>query len=363
MALFLCACSASPATSPPEAESANSTAAAALTVTVASVATGSAETIVAATGTISAWQEVIVSAETSGLAIVDIAVAEGDTVKKGQMLARLNDSQLRAQIAEQEAAIREAKASAEKAAAANRRAETLLAKNTVSQETAEAARTDLATSEARLAQAQAALDTLKVQLSRAEIRAPVDGYVSEPPSVLGTVIQSGTALFHIVRDGRLEVAALVPEQYLSEIVAGQQVEVTNAAGVSVNGTVRGIASKVASATRLGTVYIALPPGTSLRPGMFARIAISVESRTALFVPSTALVWRAGKPNVFVLGEGDVVSARPVALGPRSDGRVAVTSGLAAGEHVVVSGAGFLDDGNVVRVASADTSTAASRKAE
>lgn len=361
-ALILAGCDASPATPQPSAEKTDRVGVTpALTVTVAPVERGSVETTVSATGTVAAWQEVTVTAETSGLAIVDVLVEEGDGVGKGQLLARLNDALLSTQIAQQKAVLREAQATAEKADAANRRAQTLIGKNAVSKETAENAQADLDSADAQVAQAQAALDELNVQLSRTEIIAPVAGYVSERPVALGTVVQTGTELFHIVRDGRLEVAAEVPEQYLSEITPGLRADVTNAAGEVVKATVRSVAAAVDDDTRLGTVYIALPETSSLRPGMFARVTISVSSEIVLSIPQSALVWHGGDPKVFVLGDREIVAIRAVETGARSNGEVAITSGLVAGERIVTSGAGFLNDGNTVRVATTEADATASKQ--
>jgi RND family efflux transporter MFP subunit len=194
---------------------------------------------------------------------------------------------------------------------------------------------------------------LDVQSDRTRVVAPVDGVVSKRSAVVGAVVQTGTELFRIVRDGRIEVAAKVAEQHLADIHPGQSAEVTDAAGNRSPGTVRAIAPTVDEKTRLGIVHVALPPGTSLKPGMSARVAIGAEAQTVLTVPQAAIVWRDGETGVFMVAADGTVAFQAITTGSRADGRVAVTGGIAEGDRIVTAGAGFLSDGSHVRVAVAD----------
>jgi RND family efflux transporter MFP subunit len=350
-ALLLAGCAGYTAT--PEAGSEPTEARApALTVTVAAVETMTARTAVAATGTVVAWQEVVVGAEASGIPIVEVKVEEGDTVEAGQLLLRLDDALIQAQVAEQEAAVGEAEASLEAARTTKQRAETLLRKDAISRETAEEADTALKSAEARLAQAKAALSALEVQLERTRIVAPAAGAISAPPALLGAIVQTGTELVRIIRDGRLEVEAEVPEQYLAGIRTGQAVAMTDAAGNTVAGQVRAVAMAVDSHSRLGTVYVALPEAAGLRPGMFARVSISTDAAPMLGVIQSAIVWRDSKPYVFVVGSDNSVEMRAVVTGPRDGDSIAISAGLSEGEMVVRTGGGFLNDGNTVRIGAA-----------
>jgi RND family efflux transporter MFP subunit len=352
-ALLLAGCAGYTATPEAGAE-ATEIPAPALTVTVAAVETRTAKTTVAATGTVVAWQEIVVGAEASGIAIVEVKVEEGDAVEAGQLLIRLDDALIRAEVAEQEAAVSEAEASLEAARAAQRRAETLLQKDAISREEAEEADTALKSAEAQLAQAKAALSALEVQLDRTRIVAPAAGAISAPPALLGAVVQTGTELVRFIRDGRLEVEAEVPEQYLAGIRGGQTVAVTDAAGNTVAGQVRAVAMAVDSERRLGTVYVALPEAAGLRPGMSARVSIATDAAPMLSVAQSAIVWRDSKPYAFVVGNDNRVEMRAVETGPRDGDSIAISAGLSEGEVVVRSGGGFLNDGNTVRIAAAGT---------
>jgi len=331
--------------------------AATLTVSAEKVLSHRITSSVSATGTVSAWQEATIGAEESGLRLTDVLVKEGDHVKAGDVVARLDDSLLKAQLAEQKAAVAQAQATLESALSAAARADKLLASNAVSAETAEDKATAVKTGKAGVEQAQAAAERLQAQLDRTTIRAPFDGIVSSKPAVAGSIVQAGTELMKIIRGGRLEVGVLVPEKDLAAVSVGQAANIVDASGRSFSGSVSSIAETVNAITRLATVYVAVGEGSRLKPGMFARVTIETAASRQLTVAETALVWHDGKPAVFVIDGESKVSARPVATGTRQNGRVAIESGLSEGDQVVVAGAGFLNDGNLVRVASVEAAAA------
>ncbi|RUV97916.1 efflux RND transporter periplasmic adaptor subunit [Mesorhizobium sp. M1A.F.Ca.IN.022.07.1.1] len=331
--------------------------AATLAVSVEKVVPQTVTSSVSATGTVAAWQEATIGAEESGLRLTEVLVAEGDHVKAGDVVARLDDLLLKAQLAEQKAAVEQAQATLDSALSAAARANKLLASNAVSAETAEDKATAVKTGKAGVDQAQAAAERLQAQLDRTIIRAPFDGIVSSKPAVTGSIVQAGTELMKIVREGRLEVGVLVPEKDLAAISAGQPANIVDASGRAFSGSVSQIAETVNSTTRLGTVYVAVSDGSGLKPGMFARVTIETAASRQLTVAETALVWHGGKPAVFVVDDQGKVSAHPVATGTRQNGRVAIESGLSESVSVVVAGAGFLNDGNLVRVAADETKAA------
>ncbi|RVD69251.1 efflux RND transporter periplasmic adaptor subunit, partial [Mesorhizobium sp. M4A.F.Ca.ET.029.04.2.1] len=214
----------------PAARTAAPAQAATLTVSVEVVRSEAITASVSATGTVAAWQEATIGAEESGLRLTDVLVAEGDHVKAGDVVARLDDSLLKAQLAEQKAAVAEAQATLESAKSAAARADKLLASNAASAETAEEKTTAVKTGKAGVDQAQAATERLQAELDRTTIRAPFDGIVSSKPAVAGSIVQAGTELMKIIRDGRLEVGVLVPEKDLAAISVGQAADVVDASG-------------------------------------------------------------------------------------------------------------------------------------
>lgn len=343
--------------SEPDVTKAATAQAATLTVSVEKVLSHRITSSVSATGTVSAWQEATIGAEESGLRLTDVLVKEGDHVKAGDVVARLDDSLLKAQLAEQKAAVAQAQATLDSAQSAAARADKLLASNAVSAETAEDKATAVKTGKAGVDQAEAAAERLQAQLDRTIIRAPFDGIVSSKPAVAGSIVQAGTELMKIIRDGRLEVGVLVPEKDLAGISVGQAANIVDASGRAFSGSVSSIAETVNATTRLATVYVAVGEGSGLKPGMFARVTIETAASRQLTVAETALIWHDGKPAVFVIDGESKVSAHPVATGTRQNGRVAIESGLSEGDQVVVAGAGFLNDGNLVRVASVEAAAA------
>lgn len=332
------------------------------------------------TGSLAAWDELPVGAEVSGLRIERIYVDEGDRVHQGQVLAELNEDVLLAQmhqaqanigrmrsaIRQQAALIQEAVAVQQEAKANLRRYSDLARQGAISQVEAqtretsaatslakvESARQSLAVAQSDMAKAQAELEQLKATLAQTRIMAPVDGYISKRQAKLGSVVgpNGGTVLFTLVRDGRVELNAEVPELSLPNIEIGQQVLVSSDAAPAKKyvGRVRQVTPVVDPQTRIGSVHIALPANPNLKPGMFMHGELHLGSSPALVVPEAAVLFRDAKPFVFVL-QGDRVAVQHIETGTRSQGFVEVLSGLRDGEKVVLAGAGYLKNGSRVRV--------------
>lgn len=331
---------------------------ASLTVTVDPVRKERMAATVSGTGLVVPWQESTISATTNGVALTEILVKEGDHVAANQVIARLDDAMIAAEIGEKQAAIASAEASFETAASSNARGRRLTKTGALSAETAEERETAVKTAAAALAQAKATLQTLILQRDRTVIRAPFAGVISSRPATLGITMQTGTEIAKIQRDGVLRAAIDVPEQYLARLKAGDAADVTGPSGPAIPGTIADIAETVDAATHLARVEIALPAESGLKAGMFVRGTIAAGGSEAMTVAESALTWRDGKTAVFVVADDNDVALRPVTASERRDGRVAVTGDLAEGQRVVTAGAGFLNDGNSVRVVSEQASVAA-----
>lgn len=327
---------------------------AALSVRVAKVEKQPLRTMVTASGTVAAWRELIIGSEANGLAIVEVLADEGDKVTKGQVLARINSSVIAAQIEQQKAAILEAEATLERALAQKNRAQQLSG-GAMSKDAVEERETAAKTAAAKLAAANALLSEQQAKMAQTSVSAPADGYVSKRSVVLGQVVQAGTELFRIVQDSRLEVDACVPETDLYSIESGQDAIVTGPTNQTIAGRVRMSAPIVDAKTRLGTVRIALPANSGLKPGMFARVQISTGTRLQFAVPQKALVWSEGKPGVFIVSDIETVTLRMVETGLITSSHIEITGGLKDGERIVVEGAGLLNDGDKIRVDTASLS--------
>jgi len=333
---------------------------AALTVTTVAVGRQAVDRNVIATGNVVAWQELSIGTEISGLRVVEVAVDEGDIVKRGQLLARIDDSAISAQFRHSEAAVQEAQANLKFAEAENARAKDLVARGNVSAQAAQDRETKAFAAAARLAMAAAQRDEMKARVVATRIVAPADGYISKRSILIGDVVAAGREVFRMVRDSRLELDAEIPETDLILVQVGQTVRITREGTAVIAGTVRAIAPTVDPKTRLGVVHVALPQGSPLKPGMFARAEILTSQTVAIAVPDAAVVWRDGKAGVFVLSKGNHVALRPVEAGTRQNGWVQIISGLESGEHVVNTGAGFLNDGDVVAVQTAGNAPASAK---
>ncbi len=322
----------------------------AMTITTVTVKSKPMPRAMTVMGTVVAWEEMPVGAEVGGLAITQVMVDEGDAVKRGQVLARLNDTVLRAQLVQQEANIAAAKAQFAEAQSNLRRAEELLPKGHISGQTADARRAAAGTAQAQLTVAEAARDETLARLAQTRITAPDDGYVSARSAVIGQIVNSGDQLFRIVRDGRLELDAEISETALSALAPGLTVQVSAEGIPPAAATVRAVAPSVDVKSRLGLAHIALPPNAGFRPGMFAQASISLHDSAALMVPGSSVVFRDGAAGVFVAAKGNTVSFRKVDTGERYGEWVEIRGGVAAGDQVALKGAGFLEDGDQVIVA-------------
>ncbi len=322
----------------------------ALTVSVAAAAERPMARVVIGDGSVVAWQELVVGTEAGGLRVVEVAVEEGDRVRQGQLLVRLEDSVLSAQRNAAEANVQEAEAALRVAQQDLVRSVELSRSDIAARQTLEQRQAAARQAEARLSAARARRDEAAARVAQTRIVAPADGTVSRRTVLLGAVAPAGQEIARLIRDDRLELDARVPELDLAAVAPGQRVRVVHG-DRTVEARVRAVAPTVAAEARLGVVHVALPPDAGLRPGMFARAEIQTGAATALTVPQEAIVFREGRPAVFVVaGDDDRVALRPLSTGRRREGAVEVLDGLAAGERVVVAGAGFLSDGDRVRLA-------------
>jgi RND family efflux transporter MFP subunit len=307
-----------------------------MTITTASAERADWPVAVAADGAILPWQEAIIGARVSGLALVEVTADVGDKVKKNQVLARFDAATVRAQIAQAEASLAQAKASAAQAAANKTRALKLKSTGFVSDQSVLQSTTAADTAAAQVNFAQAALNTSRLQLAYTEVLAPDDGVISARNATLGSVLQAGGELFRLIRQERLEWRGELTAEQLANVKEGQTATITLPGGTTATGTLRQIAPSLSGESRLGTVYVALKPGGTAKPGMFASGRIKTGSLAAITVPGEAIVIRDGRSFVFRIA-GDKAE------------RLAVTPG----DLVAVRGAGFLNDGDIVRVSGGD----------
>lgn len=324
-----------------------------LTVSTAPVAMRAMSRSLDLTGSVAAWDPLPVMPAANGLRVMDILVDEGDVVKRGQLLAKLDDATLSAQLAQARARVATAKAQLASAEDTYTRFAGLAEEGGVSASEMVSRRTAVETASAQLAEANAAVANFEALVSQTRVTAPADGYIMQRDAHLGDVSTVGRALFHLIRDSRLEVEALMPEADLGRIRPGQSARITSDAlpDLAASGTVREIKPQLDAQSRQATVEIDLPKHSAFKVGMFVRASVNLGTQEALAVPTTAVVARETGNEVFIL-DGQVARARKIEIGERQGGWITVNAGLSPGEQLIVSGVGFLKDGDKVDVAPA-----------
>ncbi|MBU1345537.1 MAG: efflux RND transporter periplasmic adaptor subunit [Alphaproteobacteria bacterium] len=331
-----------------KAETSGAPAASGPTVTVASAAMTSLPRIITASGSVSAWEEVPVGAETGGLVATAVYVDEGTYVRQGQPLVQLNDALLRAQLSQQQAGVQTAEANLARDEAALARAQELKERGFLSQASLDTALANQRASTANLASARASLSETRTRLAQATLRAPVAGLIISRSVTRGQIVQAGTEMFRMVRDGRLELDAQVPETELGLVRAGQTATISSDQVGQTTGRVRIVTPEVDADSRLGVARIALSGGGGFRPGMFAKAQIDVGAQPTITVPTAAILYRENRSGVFILKTDNHVRFQEVTVQSRAADRTSIT-GVDVGAQIVVEGAGFLGDGDRVNV--------------
>jgi RND family efflux transporter MFP subunit len=210
------------------------------------------------------------------------------------------------------------------------------------------------TAEARLLAARANAKLNQVRLANTQVLAPDSGTISARTATVGAVVQGGQELFRLVRQNRLEWRAEVTAAELPKVATGQKVKVITPAGDVVAGTVRVIAPTVDPATRNVQVYVDLARTPLAKAGMFARGEFQLAESPGLTVPQQAVVSRDGFSYAFTVGGDNRVKQIKIETGRRVADRIEIRSGLTMQTAIVASGAGFLKDGDIVRVTTAPT---------
>ncbi|MGZ3185103.1 MAG: efflux RND transporter periplasmic adaptor subunit [Telluria sp.] len=324
----------------------------ALTVTTGTPQSATLPIRLAANGNVAAWQEAVIGSESGGLRLAGVRVNVGDVVKKGQLLAVFAPETVAADVAQARAAVQEAQANAAAAKSDAQRARALKDTGAFSEQQIMQYETAERTAVARVAAAQAALDQQQLRLKYTQVVAPDSGIISSRSATVGAVVGVGTELFRLIRGSRLEWRAEVTSAELAHITPGTKVEVRAASGSELTGRVRTIGPTVDTQTRNALVYVDLPtslaPNAPFKAGMFATGHFQLGDSAGLTVPQQAIAVRDGFSYVFRLNRDQHVSQLKVNTGRRVGDRVEVTAGLPANSVIVVTGAGFLNDGDLVR---------------
>lgn len=298
-----------------------------------------AEMIAVYSGTapIEAHEEAMVVAKVGG-EVRQIFVEEGDAVRSGQVLARLDGDRLRLTLAQTEANLRKLERD-------YKRTLELAEKGLVPKSTAENTKYDLDA-------LRAGYDSARLELGYTEIRAPIGGVISARNIKVGNTISPNDPTFTITDLDPLLAYVHVPEKEFRKIAPGQNAEVVIDAlgGQRFTGTISRISPTVDPQTGTFRARVEVPdPTRRLKPGMFARVNIVYERRAdALQLPRTAILDSDGEQSVYIV-TGDKAEQRRITTGLANNGWIEVVEGLQGDEKVVVVGQAGLKSGTLVKV--------------
>ncbi|MEO7774488.1 MAG: efflux RND transporter periplasmic adaptor subunit [Steroidobacteraceae bacterium] len=331
---------------------------AALTVTATTLDSAPLARSISASGGIFAWQEIIVGPEVGGYRVAAVNVDVGDRVRKGQELVRLSSDLLDVEVAARRASLRQTQADFANADAALRRGTAISTSGALSAADLDRLKAEQLSAQARVQTSEADLKTSELRLRYTRVTSPDDGIVTARSVNVGEIAQTGGEMLRVLRKGRVEWRAEIPEALLHRVKAGQTVRVSTIDGVQLEGEVRAVAPTLQTSNRTGLVYVDITTANNAaRPGMFARGEITTGNEDAKLMPVAGVVVQDGYSYVYVLRKNDTVERRRVQTGTVRGAEIEITQGVTVGERVVVKGAGFLKDGDLVRVSDNPPATA------
>ena len=294
--------------------------------------------------------------------IESLPVKLGDRVTKGQLIAKIEDRELQQQVKQVEqnvlvnnATVTQRESDLQLRKTTLDRQKSLLTQGLATRQTVEdseaahnsaVAAVDLA--KAQLGQTQARLDELKITLSNTNIVSPVDGFIGRRNLDQGAFAGANTPIVSVVDIRTVRLISNLVEKDFKRVKAGvvALIDVDAFPGEQFTGVVSRVAPVFDAATRTAGMEIEVPnPGYRLKPGMFARVRLTVDRRPdALTVPRNAVVDSEGKRGVFLV-DGQAAKFQPVTTGLQDNERIEILEGLAEGTRVITTGALALRDGD------------------
>ena len=287
-------------------------------------------------GSIEANEQVEIRSEISGI-VESINFSEGSHVNKGQILFKVNDTELRAQLAQ-------ARTRQNLASENERRAGLLLQKEAISRE-----EYDIASADFKTAQAQSQL--ILAQLSKTSVRAPFSGKIGLRSISKGTYVTPETVVAKLVNLSQVKITFSIPEKYAMQMKTGNTLTFTTAGSTNrYTAKIYAVEPEVEVETRtLSLRAIADNPEGRLLPGTFANVTLPLEKiNNALLVPTEALIPIQNGKKIFV-SEGGKAKEIVVETGARTEKEILITSGLKPGDTVLTTGVMTLKDGSPVKV--------------
>lgn len=287
-----------------------------------------------AVGTIRAVHETSIGSKLLAR-VVEVNLKAGQKVRKGDVLLRLDDTDLQARLHQAKAAVSAAEAARAQAAVDEQRYERLVKVNAVSRQEYEKAATALQSANAELRRVEEAAKEVQAMLDWATVRSPIDGVVIDKKVDSGDMVAPGQALVTLFDPTRMQLVASVRESLAHELQVGQSIDVfVDGPNKQCRGTVSEIVPEAQSASRAFQVKVTGPCPTGIYTGMFGRILIPLDEEQVLVIPQKA-VRTVGQLELVEVVENGRTSRRAIRTGRTFDSDVEVLSGLREGETVVI----------------------------
>ena len=305
---------------------------------------------VTANGTVYAWQEIVIGPEVGGYRVAAVNVDVGDRVRKGQELVRLAEDLLAAEVASKRANLEQAQATLENAAAAYRRAQSLSGSGALSQSDIDKLRSEELAARARVEVSKAELQGADLRLRHTRVTAPDDGVISARSVNVGQVAQVGSEMLRLLRKGRVEWRAEIPESRMREIEHRPEREAHDGRRRAARrqGARGGADDREQHARRARLRRHSFRPAPRVPACSRAARSCWRRARRSM-VPLASVVIQDGYSYVFVVKRrADWSQRRRVETGAVRGEQIEIVSGVAAGERIVDKGAGFLKDGDRVQ---------------
>jgi RND family efflux transporter MFP subunit len=320
---------------------------------LASAEAGEIRRVLPVTGALRAVSQAVVKAKVAG-EVAEVLVKEGDAVKSGQLMARIDATEYRARLNERAATLEASRAQAKFAEQSRKKYEELLARKFISETAYDNYLTNASVTEKQVLAVEAQLVQARKSLEDTQVHAPIAGSVSERALQRGDKASVDSRLFTIVDLSRLELEAPVPAAEVPNIAVGQQVRfrVEGFGEKEFAGSIVRINPATQPGTRSILIYVEIPnPEQALKAGMFAKGSLTLATQRAeVLVPLTALRTEAAATFVYVVS-GDRIARQDVTVGlvNEAEGRAEIVKGLAPGARIVRMNLGALKVGAPVRV--------------
>jgi membrane fusion protein (multidrug efflux system) len=298
------------------------------------------------TGTLNPNEEIVMGAELDGI-VRSVKVDEGTIVKKGMLLASLDDTEYVHEVIRAKAALKQTEASLANTKMEFSRKDALYKEQLVTRQQYDDVFTRLTLAESEVDRARAALVIANQKLAKTRLYAPIACRVKEKKVSVGDFVKNGTQMLILIQPDPLKLRFSVPERDIGKIRVGEEVHVRvdAFAGREFIGKVSTVFPSLEEKTRSLTVEALIPNDKDeLKPGLFAKVRLYTgQEQDMVVVPVTSLLYEGDKVRLYVI-EGTTARERPVKLGSKYGEFMEISSGLKAGEMVVVAGQQSLSEG-------------------